>query len=183
MAYETKISKWRFHGKAFDVRQDDVLLPTGKVKTLDIVVHTASVTILPVDSEGKIWFVRQYRQPAGLEILELPAGTLEVGENPVECARREIREEIGMAAGRLTKLGEFFMTPGYSTEYMYVYLAEDLTFSPLDADEDEFFTIEKKKIIDAYGDARNGKILDSKSMVALFLAQPYLMPSSKNATQ
>lgn len=183
MAYQTKISEWRFHGKAFDVRQDDVLLPTGKVKTLDIVVHTAAVTILPVDSEGNIWFVRQYRQPAGLELLELPAGTLEVGENPIKCARREIREEIGMAAGRLTKLGEFFMTPGYSTEYMYVYLAEDLTSSPLEADEDEFLTIEKKKIKDAYVDARNGKFLDSKSMVALFLAQPCLLPTSKETTK
>ena len=175
MAYQTVKSKWRFHGQAFNVRQDKVLLPNGKEKTLDIVIHKGAVTILPIDSDGEIWFVRQYRHPAGLEILELPAGTLEEGEEPEECAKREIQEEIGMSAGRLTKLGEFYMTPGYSTEFMYIYLAEDLKPSSLTADEDEFLSTEKKHVHQALADARNGKILDSKSLVALFLAQPYLI--------
>lgn len=179
MAYQTLKSEWRFHGQAFNVKQDNVLLPNGKEKILDIVIHKGAVTILPIDSDGEIWFVRQYRHPAGLELLELPAGTLEEGEEPEECARRELQEEIGMSAGRMTKLGEFYMAPGYSTEFMYIYLAEDLTPSTMLADEDEFLSIEKKHLHLAFADARNGKILDSKSLAALFLAQPYLISPEK----
>ena len=116
--------------------------PTNTRMHLDIIEHVGAVTILPIDAEGRILFVRQYRHATGKELLELPAGTLNAGEPPEECAFREIREETGFAAGNLIKLGEFFLAPGYSTEYMVVYLANELHPDPLPADEDEFISLE-----------------------------------------
>lgn len=174
MAYQTLKSEWMYQGRAFDIRRDEVRLPNGASTVLDIVSHVGAVTILPVDSKGRIWLVRQYRHAAGLEILELPAGTLEEGEEPQACAHREIQEEIGMAAGSLEKIGEFFLAPGYSTEFMHVYLAQGLVSSSLMADEDEFLTVVKLPIPKVLEGARTGKILDAKSVAALFLAQPYL---------
>ncbi len=100
------------------------------------------MVILPVDDQGNLFFVRQYRHAAGLDLLELPAGTLDEGEAPEACARREVREETGMAAGKMEHLGGFYLAPGYSTEYMHVYLATGLHSDPLEADADEFLTVE-----------------------------------------
>jgi ADP-ribose pyrophosphatase len=131
-----------YRGRAFSVRRDQVSLPDGHSVTLDVVDHTGAVIIVPIDRDGRIWFVRQYRHAAGVVLLELPAGTLEAGEPPDDCAAREIREEIGLAAGQLEKIGSFFLAPGYSTEFMHVFLARDLSPSPLEGDADEFLTPE-----------------------------------------
>jgi ADP-ribose pyrophosphatase len=174
MKFETLQSEVMYRGRAFEVRRDKVSLPNGCSTNLDIVGHAGAVTILPIDSEGQIWFVRQYRHPAGVEILELPAGTLEEGEDPATCARREIQEEIGMGAASLQKLGEFFLAPGYSTEYMYVFLALNLSPSSLPQDEDEFLSVERFPIDQVLEKAKKGGIQDAKTLAALFLAQPYL---------
>lgn len=163
-----------YRGRAFDVRRDEVSLPGGRKTLLDVVVHVGAVTILPFDSSARIWLVRQYRHPAGMEILELPAGTLEKGEEPRDCAHREIQEEIGMAAGSLSEIGAFYLAPGYSTEFMHVYLARDLVPSRLVADEDEFLTVVKMPVQEVLEAARTGRIVDAKSLAALFLAKPYL---------
>jgi ADP-ribose pyrophosphatase len=173
MSFQTLKSEHVYRGKVFDVRRDEVSLPNGRTTSLDIVDHAGAVTILPVDSQGNIWFVRQYRHPAGVEILELPAGVLEDGEDPLTCAQREIQEEIGMAAGSLKKLGEFYLAPGYSTEYMHVYLAEDLAESSLTQDEDEFLTVVKLSLPEALSATRTGEIQDAKTLAGLYLAQPY----------
>ena len=115
-----------------------------------------------------------YRHPAGKELLELPAGTLRKSETPEACALREIREETGYAAGNLVKLGEFFLAPGYSTEYMHVYLATELTLSPLPGDEDEFISLQPVAIDQAYELALNGELEDGKTLAALLLAGPYI---------
>jgi ADP-ribose pyrophosphatase len=130
-----------------------------------------------MDAEGRILFVRQYRHATGKELLELPAGTLDVGELPENCALREIREETGFAAGKLIKLGEFFLAPGYSTEYMVVYLATELHPDPLPGDLDEFITLEPIPIDQAYNFALSGEIQDGKSLAALLLARPYIYNS------
>ena len=130
MSFERVDSEMGYQGRAFNVRRDTVRLPDGQLARLDIVEHVGAVTILPLDETGRIWFVRQYRHAAGKVLLELPAGTLEAGEAPEACAAREVREEIGQAAGELQKLGEFFLAPGYSTEYMHVYLATGLHSRP-----------------------------------------------------
>jgi len=100
--------------------------------------------------------------------LELPAGTLEPGEAPELAAGREVREETGFAAGKLRKLGEFFLAPGYSTEYMHVFLATDLSVDPLPKDADEFLTVEPIPLGSALVMAAEGRIRDSKSLVGLF---------------
>lgn len=174
MPFETINSELVFQGKAFDVRRDQVQFPEDKVATLDIVVHPGAVTLLPVDSQGQILFVRQYRHAVGEMLLELPAGTLEPGEEPEACAYREVREETGMSAEKIVKIGEFFLVPGYSSEFMHVYWATGLKPDPLPGDEDEFITVEPIKI-DRIGERiSQGEIRDAKSLAALFLAQPHL---------
>ena len=118
--------------------------------------------------------VRQYRHSAGQVLLELPAGTLEPGEDPRACAERECREEIGMAPGRLTPLGECFLAPGYSTEYMYFYLAEDLSPAPLEADQDEDLRVERVPTAALAGRVSLGELRDAKSLAALYLARERL---------
>jgi ADP-ribose pyrophosphatase len=174
MAYEIVHSEIKYQGRAFTVIQDKILLPDHQTTFLDIVKHNGAVTIMPVDIDGNVLFVRQYRHPAGQILLELPAGTLEPEESPDDCAAREIREEVGMSAKRITKIGEFFMVPGYSTEYMHAYLATELTPDPLQGDDDEFIEVEKIPLKRAYAMVRDGKINDAKTITLLFLAQPFL---------
>jgi ADP-ribose pyrophosphatase len=170
MEYKTLSSQEIYHGRTFSVRIDQVQAPDGKKLSMEIVQHVGAVTILPVDNEGQVWFVSQYRHPTGKMLLELPAGMLNPGESPEICAAREVREEIGMAAGKLTKIGEFFLAPGYSSEYMHVFYATDLYAAPLPGDEDEYIKIRKfprtklRELVD------NGEIKDAKSLAALHLA-------------
>ncbi|UCE00390.1 MAG: NUDIX hydrolase [Chloroflexota bacterium] len=174
MRYITQESETLYRGKAFDVRRDLVLLPDGKTTSVDIVVHPGAVTLIPINSDGKLLFVRQYRHAVGRMLLELPAGTLDAGEKPEDCALREIREETGMSASRLEKVGEFFLVPGYSTEYMYIYLASGLQSAPLPGDEDEFITVEAVDLARIPELISKGDLRDAKSLAALFLAKPYL---------
>lgn len=174
MPFETLSSETAFTGRIFGVRRDQVRLPDGKLAYLDVVQHKGAVTLVPLDDQGYVWFVRQYRHAVGQELLELPAGTLDEDEQPETCALREIREEIGMSAGQIQKIGEFYLAPGYSTEYMFVYLATGLLSDPLQADEDEFLSVERIPVEQVFDLALAGKVRDSKSLAALFLAQPYL---------
>lgn len=162
----------------FDVRQDLIELPNGKTGLYDIVVHNGAVAMLPLDAEGQIHFVRQFRPSTGKPILEIPAGTLEPGEQPEACAQRELREEIGMAPGRLTALSDFYLAPGYSTERMYLFLAEDLTPETLPADEDEFLRVEKLSMDEAFRAMQDGTIEEAKTMLALYLARELLQKRS-----
>jgi ADP-ribose pyrophosphatase len=145
--------------------------------SLEIIEHVGAVTLLPMDADGRILFVRQYRHATGKELLELPAGTIDEGELPEACAAREIREETGFAAGKLRKLGEFFLAPGYSTEYMVVFLATELHHAPLPGDLDEFISLLPIPVDRAYEMALNGELQDGKSLAALLLARPYIHPA------
>jgi ADP-ribose pyrophosphatase len=174
MPFETLNKETVYRGKAFDVRRDQVRLPNGQVAFLDIVEHPGAVTLIPIDSQDRILFVRQYRHAAGLDLLELPAGTLEEGEEPEVCAHREVREETGMSAGKMRKIGGFLLAPGYSTEYLTIYLATDLYPDPLQGDDDEFISVENiplKKVPELIS---QGVIQDAKSLAAWLLAQPFL---------
>lgn len=174
MAIEVLESKILYHGRAFNVRRDEVRMQNQNTVYLDIIEHVGAVTILPLDVDGRIIFIRQYRHAAGKELLELPAGTLDPAELPENCALREIREETGFAAGKLIRIGEFFLAPGYSTEFMYVYLATNLHPDPLPGDVDEFITLEPLPIVQAYDMALNGGLQDGKSLAALLLARPLI---------
>lgn len=173
MKFELLKSEIAYTGRAFSVRLDHLLTPDGNTVKYDIVQHVGSVIIVPVDENGQMYFVRQYRHPAQLELLELPAGTLEEGEPPVEAAAREIREEIGMAAQDLREIGSFYLAPGYSTELMHIFLATELTHDPLDPDADEYLSVEKMPVTEAFHLAESGQMQDAKSLAALLLAKPY----------
>lgn len=174
MNFETLHSELIYQGKAFNVRRDQVRWPNGQVSYLDIVDHTGAVTVIPINEAGQILFVRQYRHATRTELLEMPAGTLEPDELPENCAMREVREETGMAARKLVKLGEFFLAPGYSTEYMFVFLATQLYPDPLPGDLDEFLSVVQVPIEKAYQMVATGEIRDAKSLVALFFLRAYL---------
>jgi ADP-ribose pyrophosphatase len=174
MPFELIRSETLLQGRAFKIRRDYMKTPDGRETKYDIVEHGGSVVIIPVDNAGNLLFVRQYRHAAGMDMLELPAGTRDGDEPFEECAAREIREETGMEAGALTHIGSFYLAPGYSTEYMGVFLATDLKHNPLEADDDEFLEVEKIPVAEAVRRAERGEIPDAKSLAALLLARPHL---------
>ena len=174
MPFELLRSETLLKGRAFTIRRDWLKTPDGRETKYDIIEHGGSAVIVPIDADGNLLFVRQYRHAAGTDLLELPAGTLDEGEEPAVCAAREIREETGFAAGKLEKIGEFHLAPGYSTEFMVVFLATDLKHDPLEADADEFLSVEKIPVKQALEMAEKGGIPDAKSLAALLLAQRYL---------
>ena len=173
-SFELIKSETLLQGRAFKIRRDHLKTPDGRDTKYEIIEHGGSVIIIPIDSDGNMLFVRQYRHAAGKDLLELPAGTRDGDEPYEECAAREIREETGMEAGKFQKVGEFFLAPGYSTEFMVVYLATDLKHNPLDADDDEFLELEKIPVDEAIQMAELGEIPDAKSLAALLLVKPYL---------
>jgi len=177
MSYTTLASEEGFHGRAFSVRVDTVRRPDGASMRVEVVDHPQAITLVPIDREGNIWFVRQYRHSCGKVMLELPAGTLEPDETPEACAVRECREEIGMAPGRLDRLGGFYLAPGYSTEYLHLYRVSGLTPAPLDPDADEDLQIEKVPLTDLAQLVESGMLEDAKSLAGLLLARRFLIPT------
>ncbi len=163
-----------YQGRTFSLHKDRIRLPDGREAVYDIVHHTGAVTLIPVDGDGRMLFVRQYRPATRGVLLELPAGTLEPGEAAEACAAREVREETGYAAGKLVKIGECWLAPGYSTEFMHFFLATDLYDSPLQGDEDEFIQVERFPLEQVYRMAQAGEIIDGKTLAALLLARPRL---------
>jgi ADP-ribose pyrophosphatase len=174
MPFELIKSETLLQGRAFKVKRDYLKTPNGDETTLEIIEHGGSVVLVPVDDDGNLLLVRQYRHAAAQDLLELPAGTRN-GEEPFEeCAAREIREETGMEAGKLQKVGGFYLAPGYSTEFMAVFLATELRHNPLEADFDEFLQVEKIPVQKAIELFQSGKMLDAKSLAAWLLAMPHL---------
>lgn len=174
MSHKVLKSEIVYEAHAFDVRRDDVEFPSGKVHAMDIVDHTGAVAMVPVDADGNIILVRQYRHSAKKSLLELPAGTLNKGEDPEACAQRELREEIGMAPGSLKLLADFFLAPGYSTERMWIYLARRLKAESLPGDEDENLDVVTISLNDAFAAMRESQIEDAKTMLGLYLAKEQL---------
>lgn len=174
MPFEFISSEILLQGRVFKIRRDTLKTPDGRETKYEIIEHGGSVVLIPVDDQGNVLFVRQYRHATGQDLLELPAGTRD-GEEPFEeCAAREIREETGMQAGTLLKVGEFYLVPGYSTEFMAVFLATDLHENPLDGDEDEFLQLEKIPVKEVNAMFERGDVLDAKSLAAWLLARPHL---------
>jgi ADP-ribose pyrophosphatase len=174
MEYQVEKSEIVFRGKVFNIRRDVVKAPTGRSHVVDVVDHSGAVTMMPVDDQGRILFVRQYRHATGGYILELPAGTLDPDEAPADCAIRECREEVGMTAGRLIHLGDCYLAPGYSSELNHMYLALDLTPAPLNPDEDEDIRVEPIPLADIQELVARGEVRDGKTLAGLFLALPLL---------
>ncbi len=163
-----------YQGRAFNVQKVHMQLPNSKRRHYDLVAHADSVSILPIDPQGNILFVSQYRLGADQDLLELPAGLIDDGEDPLTAAQREIREETGYACKNMRLLGDFYLAAGYSSEHMFVFLAPELEASYLEPDTDEFITLKKIPFKDAINLVRGGEIKDAKTMAAFLLALPYL---------
>ena len=159
-----------FEGRICNVRIDTVELDSGKTAQREIVEHDPVVAIVAVDADGRVVLVRQYRLATEQVLLEVPAGLVDPGEEIEPAAQRELQEETGMRAGTLTSLGGFYASPGFLTEYIHVFLAQDLTESHLDADEDEDIVVQRMPLSQALALVDTGGIIDAKSIVGLLLA-------------
>lgn len=170
MPRELITSELIFKGIIFDVTRDHLREEHGLEIVREVVRHPGGAGGLPLLSDGRVALVKQYRHPAGRELLEIPAGRLELGESPEACAAREIEQEIGWRPGRLLKLAEFYSTPGFCEEQLYVYLATDLTPAAQQLDHDELVEIIYLPLAEAVNLAERGLIEDAKTIIALLLA-------------
>jgi ADP-ribose pyrophosphatase len=150
------------------LRIDRLRFANGHESVQDVVEHRGGVTLVAIDHDARVLFVRQYRHPAGKELLELPAGTSDRNETPEQCAERELQEETGYRPGRLERLGGFYLAPGYCSEYQHVFLATDLSESRLQGDEPSIH-VERHSLEDALSLVRSGAIEDAKTAAALLL--------------
>lgn len=155
------------HGKKFDFRSDEVLLPNGNTSRRDFVAHPGGVTIAALDENDELYFVRQFRYPYGRVILELPAGTLEKGEDPVDAGVRELREETGVVCSELHSLGEFYPSAGYSDEVIYLYYTRADRVENQSLDEDEFINTVKIPLKKAVRMVLDNEIKDGKTIAAV----------------
>jgi ADP-ribose pyrophosphatase len=166
-------SKTVFKGRVFYVTADTIR--EGDITYVrDVVHHPGSAVIVPVFDDGSVAFVRQYRHPAVRYLLEVPAGTLDEGETPEEGAARELEEELGLVAETMMKLSEFFVSPGFCEEKMWLYLATNLTETTQRLDEDEIVEVVRVPFSRALEMITDGEIEDAKTIIALMLAAPYV---------
>ena len=156
-----------FAGRLFDLRLDTLRAPEGHTFQREMVYHGGAVCMIPVDGEGRLLLVEQYRHGARTRLLEIPAGTLEPGEDPSETAARELREEVGMRASRVESLGGFWIAPSYATEYLHLFLCTDLTPDPLPGDEDEDIEVVPLTRDEALAAVDSGRIIDAKSIAGI----------------
>ena len=173
-------SKKVFEGRVFDVTVDTVR-EGDQTYIREVVHHSGSAVILPAFDDGTIAMVRQYRHPAVKFLLELPAGTLNESEQPEEGAARELEEELGVRAGKLEKLAEFFVSPGFCEERMWLYLATDLTDTEQRLEDDELIEVVRLPIDRALQMISDGEIEDAKTIIGLMLAAPRLGASTFEA--
>lgn len=172
--HETATKKeYVYRGKIINVRRDEVAFPNGKESTREIVEHRGAVAVAAVDEEGCIYLVRQFRYAFGEELLEIPAGKLEEGEETahLEAAIRELREETGLTAQKVDYLGVIYPSVGMLTERIHIYLARGLTQGEMDLDEDEFLNVERIPVRELEAMVRRGEIRDAKTISTLFLIQ------------
>lgn len=163
-----------FKGRIVHVHVDEVELIDGSHSLREIVEHDGGVTVIPVDSDGNVYCVRQFRYAFGKSIIETPAGKLEKGEDPFECAMRELSEETGFKAGKYIYLGEFYPSPGYCHEKLYAYLALDLSKGEAHLDEGEYLDVVKFSLDELVEMVMNNELSDAKTIIAILKAKRYL---------
>jgi len=172
---ERVVASRRIHeGRIVRLREDTVELADGRTALREVVEHDDVVGIVPLDGEGNVILVRQFRLPAKEVLLEIPAGGVDMGESAEEAAQRELQEETGYRAAQLDRLAGFFVSPGYCTEFIHVFLATDLSESVIAADDDENIALERMPLAQAVQLIQRGQIKDGKSIVGLLLAMDRL---------
>lgn len=167
--YEKTISSQSiYEGRIIKVKVDEVLLPNGNTAKREIVHHQGAVAVIPLTDDGRLVAVRQFRKPLEKVIVEIPAGKLEPGEDPLSCAKRELEEETGYTAAHYEKLSAFYTSPGFADELLHVYVAKGLVKGESRPDEDEFVDLLELTLEEAHELHQTGEICDAKTVVALF---------------
>jgi ADP-ribose pyrophosphatase len=163
-----------YDGHLINLDLHKIEFPDGKRSKREIVTHPGAVAIVALDDKNNVLLVRQFRLAANDILLEIPAGTLDPGEPPEDCARRELQEEVGYQPKKLESLGGIFTAPGYTTEFIHLFLATELAESPLEGDADEFLEVVRMPLDDALKLIDDGKIIDSKTLSGLLRANRHL---------
>lgn len=177
MGYEEKTMKTEkiYEGKILSLRIDTVELPDKKYSKREIVEHPGAVAVVPITDEGDIILVKQYRKAVERELLEIPAGKLEINEEPKECVARELKEETGYTSSNIDYVFEFYTSPGFSNEKMYLFVATDLKEGEAEPETDEYIEIQKYKIAELLDMVKKGEISDSKTIIGILIAEKALM--------
>ena len=174
-SFETVLASERiYEGRLINLRVDQIRTAAGVESVREIVEHPGAIALIALDEAGRVLLVKQYRHAVRAVTLEIPAGTLEPGEEPLAAAQRELREETGYRAGQLDRLGGIYTAPGFSTEYIHFYLATQLTPDRLAMDDDEVIDLIRLPLSEAVDLIRAGQIDDGKSVSGLLLAQVWL---------
>lgn len=169
--FETKIDSTEiYNGKILNVTRDTVRLENGETAYREVIHHSGGVCVLPLDDNGDVLFVKQFRYPFADVLLEIPAGKREIGEDPLECGIRELSEEVGATADEIIPLGKLYPTVAYDTEVIYMYLARGLHFGKQHLDEDEFVDVVRIPFDEAYKMVMRDEIPDSKTQLAILKA-------------
>lgn len=172
---ETEIeSKPIYEGRVVNLQLQTVRLPNGETSQREVIKHSGAVAVVPLLSDRRVLMIRQFRKPLDTVIWEIPAGTLEPDEELETAAARELQEEISYKPRRLIKLGSIFVAPGYSSEEIHLYLADDLAEASIDGDDDEFIDIHSIAFDEVIAMVYRGEIQDAKTIAALLLAQQYM---------
>ena len=173
--YEKTVeSQVLFSGKIITVRLDKAQLPNGRVVSREVAEHPGGVAILPLYDDGTVSLVRQFRYPFQKVVAELPAGKLEKGEDHRLAALRELEEEVGASCGKLTYLGCLYLSPGFSTEVLHMYLAQDLRQGESHPDEDEFLEAGRVPFQALFRQVMQGEIQDAKTVALVLKSKEYL---------
>ncbi|MCL2409867.1 MAG: NUDIX hydrolase [Oscillospiraceae bacterium] len=173
--FEKQVEKnMMYEGLIINVRRDVAELQNGAHASREVVEHPGGVAVIPVTADNKILMVRQYRYPMEEELLEIPAGKLDKGEDPFECAVRELAEETGCTAGKYVFLGEIYPSPGFCREILYIYLALDLTYGEMNLDENELLSVEAHRIDELVEMIIQNKLPDAKTIIGVMKAKKYL---------
>lgn len=169
MNYKVIKKETIFEGVVFDVQVDQIIYDSGNKSVREIVIHNGGAVVLPVTKEGKLVFVKQFRYPFQNFLLESPAGKLEKGEDPFECAARELTEETGYSTKNITKLGEIYTSPGFCDEILYLYLALDLTAGNHNREEGEYgMETFEYSLTEVDELIKNGQIVDAKTVAIIY---------------
>jgi ADP-ribose pyrophosphatase len=156
-----------YAGKLLDLQVDEIELPGSIRATREHIRHPGAVCMVPVDNDGRLLLVRQYRHAVGERLLELPAGTREAGEEPRQTASRELAEEVGRRPGEVRELGGFYVAPGYTSEYIHLYVCTGLEVADADGDEDEDIEVVALTPDEALAAIESGEIRDAKSVIGI----------------
>ena len=165
--FELKEQEEIYRGRIVALSSETIILADGSERIREVVRHPGATAIVPLISPDEVVLIKQFRYCTGKTLWEIPAGTLEPGELPIECAKRELMEETGYAAGKIEPMGGFYTSPGFCTEFLHLFIATELEPCEADLDDDEQLTVHRIRIEEALDKIDSGEIVDAKTIVGL----------------